>query len=590
LQRAKWPLNEGKFHFFLSHCQSTGGDQCHTLYLELRARGFLVWYDQAMQQITEQGMTAGIKDSANFVLFLTEGVFSRPFVLLEIRTALKNKKRIILLHESDSRFGVFNFSDDSIPEEFKSLLSDNESIPYRRRAWEKDAMFEALTNFAQYKAHECDKLVKQRTSATARRAALEAKVNWADPPVYLDGTPVSVFLKLFIKSILGLDYHTKNVQLKMTVVLRWLDARVYNLWQECKTQSAFHAPHTLWRPGFDFAQGDDPLFFMRPNTPANKDVYTMNVDQGILLLFSYFNGQVAVNLDDLSSFPFDETNIELRFTGNMHRDGTPADSRDFVLHPMEYDCLDLDQCLFTFDFNECPLQDHRIIGTTYTSFNDDCHKGVRESRVVCSVILRRRTNRFVSTVVIPATFLFLVALTSVFLDVETDFSQRCLFLVAVLLAAQMLISSSPDLILPARSCLAGNKLMIWVQLSVVLFLGWTLIVKFSIDDEDDSQESRIYTHDLCLAATMVAIHAFLHVYWFVLPMRALPPDLPKRSSTVDTGSTFTPWADTVAKDCNKSTAASSDRPKARASDVIARASMKSVRRKRMEGLSERGVL
>jgi hypothetical protein len=192
-------------------------------------------------------------------------------------------------------------------------------------------------------------------------------------------------------------------------------------------------------------------------------------------------------------------------------------------------------------------------------------------------------------VVIPATFLFLVALTSVFLDVETDYSQRCLFLVAVLLAAQMLMSSSPDLILPARSSLAGNKLMAWVQLSVVLLLGWTLIVKFSIDDEDEGQEFPIYTNDLCLAATMIAIHAALHVYWFVLPMRALPPDLPK-SSTFDKSSTFTPWADRVAKDYNKSTASSSDRPKARASDVIARASMKAVRRKRMEGESERGVL
>jgi hypothetical protein len=37
------------------------------------------------------------------------------------------------------------------------------------------------------------------------------------------------------------------------------------------------------------------------------------------------------------------------------------------------------------------------------------------------------------------------------------------------------------------------------------------------------------------------------------------------------------WADRVAKDCNKSSASSSDRPKARASDVIARASMKAVR-------------
>ena len=31
-------------HFFLSHCQSTGGDQTNAIYLELRQMGFTCWY------------------------------------------------------------------------------------------------------------------------------------------------------------------------------------------------------------------------------------------------------------------------------------------------------------------------------------------------------------------------------------------------------------------------------------------------------------------------------------------------------------------------------------------------------------------
>ena len=33
-----------RMHFFLSHCQGTGGDQTNAIYLELRQLGFACWY------------------------------------------------------------------------------------------------------------------------------------------------------------------------------------------------------------------------------------------------------------------------------------------------------------------------------------------------------------------------------------------------------------------------------------------------------------------------------------------------------------------------------------------------------------------
>jgi hypothetical protein len=39
------PLPSGaRTHFFLSHCQATGGDQTNAIYLELRQMGFSCWY------------------------------------------------------------------------------------------------------------------------------------------------------------------------------------------------------------------------------------------------------------------------------------------------------------------------------------------------------------------------------------------------------------------------------------------------------------------------------------------------------------------------------------------------------------------
>ena len=46
------------------------------------------------------GMVTGIVQSAVFCLVLTKGVMKRPFVHLEIRTALVLKKKIVLVRTS----------------------------------------------------------------------------------------------------------------------------------------------------------------------------------------------------------------------------------------------------------------------------------------------------------------------------------------------------------------------------------------------------------------------------------------------------------------------------------------------------------
>ena len=44
-------------------------------------------------------MKEGIEQSENFLLFLSSGVATRPFVHLELRHAMRLKKPIILVHE-----------------------------------------------------------------------------------------------------------------------------------------------------------------------------------------------------------------------------------------------------------------------------------------------------------------------------------------------------------------------------------------------------------------------------------------------------------------------------------------------------------
>ena len=95
-----------------------------TLQLVLEARGFRCWLDQTETTITTDGMKDGIAKADVFLLFLrsfvcqsfpllhsdcllvaylwdliSQGAMSRPFVHLEIREALRLKKKIILCHE-----------------------------------------------------------------------------------------------------------------------------------------------------------------------------------------------------------------------------------------------------------------------------------------------------------------------------------------------------------------------------------------------------------------------------------------------------------------------------------------------------------
>lgn len=97
--------------------------------------------------ITREAMHAGVKGSKVFLLFLSEGVLTRPFCLFEISTALDCQKSIMLMHESDTRHGAFDFSGDEVkhaPGDIADLMLTRESLPWRRRRFEQDAIMNEL--------------------------------------------------------------------------------------------------------------------------------------------------------------------------------------------------------------------------------------------------------------------------------------------------------------------------------------------------------------------------------------------------------------------------------------------------------------
>eukprot|EP00935_MAST-01C_sp_MAST-1C-sp1_P001245 g1245.t1 len=124
------------------------------IYLELQRMGFEVWYDNRATDLTKEGMLKGIERAAAFLLFLSQGVLQRPYCQMEIRHALALKKPMVLLHESDARHGSFDFRAGraEAPADFRDLLDNCESLPFRRRGYERDGMLKVVverSGFAQ---------------------------------------------------------------------------------------------------------------------------------------------------------------------------------------------------------------------------------------------------------------------------------------------------------------------------------------------------------------------------------------------------------------------------------------------------------
>eukprot|EP00808_Paulinella_micropora_P023868 g70821.t1 len=98
-----------RIHFFLSHMQAEASGDVGTLAAALKSYGAAVWRDMDAINLTEEGMRQGVADCDVFILFLTNGVLSRPYCLKEIKWALEFGKPFIVVTETDLRFFPFDW-------------------------------------------------------------------------------------------------------------------------------------------------------------------------------------------------------------------------------------------------------------------------------------------------------------------------------------------------------------------------------------------------------------------------------------------------------------------------------------------------
>ena len=151
------PDEQCKWASFISHHQRAAS---HTVLLlkeliekKLKEQGKRlteVWVDKN-KKATPEGMREGVRLSRHFILFLTRDVLTRDWCLNEIRMALKHRKNVILVFQTDAHFGGVpgSFHDFYGPElkkafpnadDYEWLVEKNSYVQFYDRGQHVDVM------------------------------------------------------------------------------------------------------------------------------------------------------------------------------------------------------------------------------------------------------------------------------------------------------------------------------------------------------------------------------------------------------------------------------------------------------------------
>ncbi|KAK3271791.1 hypothetical protein CYMTET_19881, partial [Cymbomonas tetramitiformis] len=127
-----------RYHFFMAHKFTTGGDQVAVLCAALERAGWKPWYYNYLSEtiVTEELIQKGVQRSHCVVLFLSREVFSSQPVLLELREARRCGKHVLLVHEAEldhARVDPDEMQRET-PEDLRDLLWGGGlgSIPFQR--------------------------------------------------------------------------------------------------------------------------------------------------------------------------------------------------------------------------------------------------------------------------------------------------------------------------------------------------------------------------------------------------------------------------------------------------------------------------
>ena len=114
-------------------------------------------------------MKSGVKNSSFFLLFITDHIFTRPYCILEIETAIENNKPLILLWDRNtknySRLTWDEIMDTCKVKEIKDYINKFKVVnlvEFKRRGEDNNEMYkQLLTIMNQEIPEEITKYIKK---------------------------------------------------------------------------------------------------------------------------------------------------------------------------------------------------------------------------------------------------------------------------------------------------------------------------------------------------------------------------------------------------------------------------------------------
>ena len=90
-----------------------------------------VWYDMQAGDLTAEGMERTVSQSRHVLIFLSDGYFTRPFCLKELRWAILYGCKIVGVVEKDARHGAVDFGREAklAPADLKHVFAEVEFHP-----------------------------------------------------------------------------------------------------------------------------------------------------------------------------------------------------------------------------------------------------------------------------------------------------------------------------------------------------------------------------------------------------------------------------------------------------------------------------
>lgn len=126
---------ENKWDCYLSHVQKKSADVCRNIKTELQKKGISSFIDKSADRIDKHGLVNGVVDSSLFILVMTTDYFDTPYCIFEYCIAVVAGMPMLILTESDQRYGGGPIGSFKLEGVFKHVLN-HENIEIHRAYWD----------------------------------------------------------------------------------------------------------------------------------------------------------------------------------------------------------------------------------------------------------------------------------------------------------------------------------------------------------------------------------------------------------------------------------------------------------------------